>query len=618
MWKFHKKITSNLLCLILFMNVISPMVVTAAGNEDQWDLSRLYSSEQEWKNDIKKIEKNIPYFQSMKGKVVSSAASFYEYLVQYEETGKLLEKVYGYAHLQFDTNTTNPRYQEMVDQARQVVQKLNIATSYFVPEILEIEDKKLKQVMNSESKLKTYERFLSQIRKQKKHVLSEPEEKLLARVRDVSSVPSRTYQYLVDSDLQFPKVTIGKGQVVQLTSSNYRTLLEDLSPYARKQAYLAVTRTYGQYKNTFASLLQGEVKNNIFYAQARNYKSAREASLSSAKIPEKVYDELLETVNKRLSLLHRYTALRKKVLGLNELHKYDIYVPLSNQLKIQYPFTMAKEMVEKGLSPLGKEYTSMLSSAFKNRWIDVYSQKGKTSGAYQSSIYGYPPYVLLNYQESLDDVLTLAHEMGHAMHSYYANKNQSYLNAGYDIFVAEVASTVNESLLLRQWIDKAKTKEEKISLLNHYLDQFQNTLFIQTMFAEFEKEIYQSAEKGVPLTAEYISQVYSNMSKKYFGPSMVIDPEVGIEWARIPHFFRSFYVYQYATGFSAATSIADGLLKNKAGHQEKYLEFLKTGGAKDSLEALKIAGVNLSNPDVVSSALDVFEKTLNEYEKLVQ
>lgn len=617
MMKLKKNITI-LLSLTLFLNMVFPLVVTAASQQDQWDLTRLYDSEEKWKKDIKKIEKKIPYFQSMKGKIASSPSVFYEYLVQYEETSKLLEKVYGYAHLQFDTNTTNSHFQAMLDQARQAAQQLNIATSYFVPEILEIEEKKLKQMMSSENKLKKYDRFLSQIRKQQKHVLSQPEEKLLAQIKDVSSVPARTYQYLVDSDLQFPKVTIGKGQVVQLTASNYRTLLEDLSPYARKTAYLAVTRTYGQYKNTFASLLQGEVKNNIFYARARNYMSARNAALSSANIPEKVYDDLLATVNKRLSLLHRYTALRKKVLGLNELHKYDIYAPLSSQLKVQYPFSMAKEMVEKGLSPLGKDYTSLLSEAFKNRWIDVYSQKGKTSGAYQSSIYGYPPYVLLNYQGSLDDVLTLAHEMGHAMHSYYANKNQSYLNAGYDIFVAEVASTVNESLLLRQWIDNAKTKEEKLSLLNHYLDQFQNTLFIQTMFAEFENEIYQSAEKGVPLTAEYISQIYSGLVKKYFGPSMVVDPEVGIEWARIPHFFRNFYVYQYATGFSAATSIADGLLKKKEGQQDKYLEFLKTGGAKDSLDALKIAGVDLSNPGVVSAALDVFEKTLNEYEKLVQ
>lgn len=618
MWKVQRKITSYFLCLVLFMNIMFPMAVTAAGTQDQWDLTRLYTSEEEWKNDIKKIEKKIPYFQSMVGKVASSPAVFYTYLTQYEETSKILEKAYGFAHLQFDTNTTNSHYQEMLDQARQTAQKLNIAISYFVPEILGIEENKLKQMLSQEKKLRKYERFLSEIRKQKKHVLSQPEEKLLAQVKDVSSVPSRTYQYLVDSDLQFPKVTIGKGQVVQLTASNYRTLLEDLSPYARKQAYLAVTGTYGQYKNTFASLLQGEVKNNIFYAQARNYKSARNASLSSSNIPEKVYDELLATVNKRLSLLHRYSALRKKVLGLKELHKYDIYAPLSEKLKIQYPFTMAKEMVEKGLSPLGKDYTDQLSSAFKNRWIDVYSQKGKTSGAYQSAIYGFPPYVLLNYQGSLDDVLTLAHEMGHGMHSYYANKNQSYFNAGYDIFVAEVASTVNESLLLRQWIERAKTKEEKLTLLNHYLDQFQNTLFIQTMFAEFENEIYRSAEKGVPLTADYISQVYSNLVKKYFGPSMVIDPEVGIEWARIPHFFRNFYVYQYATGFSAATAIADGLLKKKEGQQANYLEFLKTGGAKDSLEALKIAGVDLNNPTVVSSALDVFEKTLNEYEKLVQ
>lgn len=615
--KISKKISFCLLTLFIFMIAFYPAIAPAADNRDSWDLSRLYASEEDWNKELKNIDNKIAVFQSMKERLASSPGFFYEALKQYEETSKMMEKAYGYAHLQFDSNTLDSRFQGMMDRVRQTSQRLNVATAFFVPEILAINDNHLEKMMQSEKGLERYRRFLTQIRKQKNHVLSEKEEKLLARVGEVSANPSRTYQFLVDSDLQFPQITIGKGQTVQLTSANYRALLEDLSPNARKQAYMAVTRTYGQYQNTFASLLQGEVKQNIFYAQARNYPSARNAALTSSSIPEKVYDELLSTVNRRLNLLHRYTALRKKVLGLNELHKYDIYVPLTQTLKIQYPFEMAKEMVVQGLSPMGNEYTGLLSSAFKNRWIDIYSKKGKTSGAYQSAIYGYPPYVLLNYQGSLDDVLTLAHEMGHAMHSYYANKNQSYVDAGYDTFVAEVASTVNESLLLRQWIDKARTKEEKMSLLNRYLDQFQNTLFIQTMFAEFECEIYKSAEKGTPLTAEYIAKVYSGLVKKYFGPSMVVDPEVGIEWARIPHFFRSFYVYQYATGFSAATAIADQLLQGK-NKQEQYLNFLKTGGAKDPLDALQMAGVDLKNPKVVSAALDVFEKNLNEFEKLVQ
>ena len=413
-----------LLCLVLLLSTWLPAVVSAAGTLDQWDLTRLYASEEDWNKDLKFIESKASVFQSFKGKLSSSPSLFYKALSQYEETSRLMEKAYGYAHLQFDTNTTHSHYQEMVDRARQVSQHLNVATAFFIPEMLSIGDKELEVMLNKEKKLEKYRRFLNQIRKERNHILSEKEEKLLARMGDVSSAPARTYQFLVDSDLQFPQITIGKGQTVQLTASNYRSLLEDLSPYARKQAYLAVTRTYGQYKNTFASLLQGEVKQNIFYAQARSYASARNAALSSSDIPEKVYDELLSTVNRRISLLHRYTALRKKILALNELHKYDVYVPITQSLKIQYPFEMAKDMVAKGLAPLGKEYTGMLTSAFSNRWIDVYSKKGKTSGAYQSAIYGYAPYVLLNYQGSLDDVLTLAHEMGHAMHTYYANKTQ--------------------------------------------------------------------------------------------------------------------------------------------------------------------------------------------------
>ncbi|MED0674292.1 oligoendopeptidase F [Aneurinibacillus thermoaerophilus] len=584
---------------------------------DTWDLTRLYASSDAWQKDIQSIVREAALIASYKGKL-DHAHHLYEALSKQEEASRKLEKAYVYAQLQFDTHTTDSIAQQRLHEARRTAQKLTLATSFIGPELARLDDKKLERMYHAEKKLVKYRRYISELRKERGHILSEKEEKLLALTGEAMGTAAQAYRFLLDTDLAFPSIKDEKGKSVPLTRERYVSFMTSPKQAVRRRAFEAVYGTYAQYGNTFASLLAGEVRRNVVYAQARRYPSARYAALHASDIPESIYDQLISTVRHRIHLLHRYTALRKKMLGLSALHKYDLYVPFIRGKKREYTLSEAKTMVREGLAPLGAEYQQKLEEAFRNRWMDVYSRKGKTGGAYQTAVYGYPPYVLLNYNGRLDDVLTMAHEMGHAMHSYYANKTQNYLNANYDIFVAEVASTVNESLLLRRWIEEAKDKKERAMLLNRYLDTFQGTLFAQTMFAEFERDIYQAAEKGEALTADDLVRRYRKLVAEYYGPALTLDPNVGYEWARVPHFYKNFYVYQYATGFSAATALADRLLHGGPEKREQYLAFLKAGGSAPPLDVLRKAGVDLRNPEVISRALDVFEQALNELEKLAQ
>ncbi|GED13635.1 oligoendopeptidase F [Aneurinibacillus migulanus] len=615
---------TGIVCVLLFLGQIdwfsASSLQAAAGQAqantaDTWDVSRLYPNEAAWQADIRHVEEEIGKLAAYKGKL-ANAKQLYAMLNQEESIMRKLEKAYTYAHLLFDTDTVNPENQRRLDKVRQVAQKLTLATSFTASELAAMDDAKLKKIYRQEKKLERYKRYIRELRKEKAHILSEKEERLLALTSEATGVAGQTYRYLLDSDLVFPAIQDINGKKVQINRTNYASLLTSPNRELRRRAFEATYGTYGQYQNTFASLLQGEVRKHIAYAKARNYPSARYAALHAADIPESVYDNVISTVRRRVTLLHRYAALRKKLLGLPAVHKYDLYVPLFPDKNREYSLDEAKTKVREGLAPLGPDYRRRLDEAFTNRWMDVYSRKNKTGGAYQTAVYGYPPYVLLNYHGRLDDVLTMAHELGHAMHSYYANETQDYLDAGYGVFVAEVASTVNESMLLRGWIAQAKEPEEKAALLNRYLDTFQGTLFTQTLLAEFERDIHRVAEAGETLTADYLAQQYRKLVGEYYGPSLVIDPLVGVEWARIPHFYKNFYVYQYATGFSAATVLADELLKGEGKAQEKYLDFLRTGGAKPSLDALAQAGVNLRDPHVISRALDVFEETLEELERL--
>ncbi|MBN6185576.1 oligoendopeptidase F [Aneurinibacillus sp. BA2021] len=584
---------------------------------DRWDLSRLYPTDKAWQQEIERLRKEIPALAAYKGRL-GEAAALYAMLHKEEELARRLEKAYIYARLQFDTHTTDPAAQRRLDEARQTAQQLSLAVSYAAPELLALPDEKLEQMYKQVDGLQRYKRYIGKLRKEKKHVLSEKEERLLASAGEAMGTSAQTYRYLLDADLVFPPIQDQHGKTIAVDRSSYPLLFTSADREIRRRAYASVYGTYDQYRNTFASLLQGEVRKHVVYARIRNYPSARYAALHAADIPEHVYDRLIETVHRRLRLLHRYTELKKRVLKLPDIHKYDVYMPLFTEKKQDYSLARAKQMVRDGLAPLGPAYQQRLDEAFANRWMDIYSRKGKASGAYQTAVYGYPPYVLLNYRGRLDDVLTMAHELGHAMHSVYANEAQSYLDADYSVFAAEVASTVNESLLLRGWIEQAKEPAEKAALLNRYLDTFQGTLFTQTLFAEFERDIHQAQEKGETLTADNLSQRYRKLVSAYYGPALAMDRHVGMEWARIPHFYRNFYVYQYATGFSAATALADALRTGGEKERERYLTFLKTGGAQPPLVALTNAGVDLRDPRVIDRALDVFEAALNELEQLTK
>src|SRR5699024_2279802 len=458
---------------------------------------------------------------------------------------------------------------------------------------------------------------LDEINRQRPHVLNEREEALLAEASEPMSSASNTFSMLNNADLKFPSIKNENGEEVDLTHGRYIGFLKSKDRDVRKSAFKAMYDTYGEFINTFASTLTGTVKTDNFNAKVRNYDSARQAALDSNNIPEQVYDNLVEAVNEKLPLLHRYMRLRKKVLGMDELHMYDIYTPLVQDADMDIPYEQAQQYVLQGLEPLGDDYVSVLKKGFESRWIDVDENKGKRSGAYSSGAYGTHPYILLNWQDKLDDLFTLAHELGHSLHSYYTHKSQPFRYGNYSIFVAEVASTTNEALLNDYMLKHVDDEKQKLFLLNHYLEGFRGTVFRQTMFAEFEHEIHKRMQNGEAMTAESLTEIYYDLNKKYYGEDVVSDEEIGKEWARIPHFYMNYYVYQYATGFSAATTLAHNILNGEEGAVDRYLDFLKAGSSDYPIEVLKKAGVDMTSKEPILSALDVFEEKLNEMEELL-
>lgn len=454
--------------------------------------------------------------------------------------------------------------------------------------------------------------------RQKEHILSEKEEQILAMSAEISDIGGDVFTMFNNADIKFPYIKDEEGEEIEVTKGRYIAFLESKDRRVRKDAFEAVYSSYKKMKNTLAASLTGNVKKNRFYSLVRKYPSALEASLDNDNIPVDVYTTLIDTVNKNLPLLDRYLKLRKKVLKLDELHMYDLYVPMVEEFDKKIPYEEARTIVAEALKPLGEEYIGYLQKGMNSAWIDVYENEGKTSGAYAWGAYKTHPYVLLNYQNKINDVFTLAHEMGHALHSYYTNMTQPYVYSEYKIFVAEVASTVNESLLMRYLLPRASSKQEKAYLLNHYLEEFRGTVFRQVMFAEFEKIIHEKVEQGEALNAQELSNIYYGLNKKYFGEAVTVDEDIAMEWSRIPHFYSSFYVYKYATGFSSATAIAEKILTEGRPAVDKYLEFLKSGGSNYPLELLKIAGVDLSTPQPIQDALNVFEKTLDELEELLK
>lgn len=586
--------------------------------ELKWKLDDIFASDALWQDELNNLKSDIPKVDDYKGKLSDSADNLHALLKLQDELSQRLGKLYTYAHMRYDEDTTNTFYQAMNANAENVLTLASSSMSYIVPEILEMEEKKLQAFLKENAELELYRHTLDEINRQRNHVLTEREEMLLAEASEPLDSASNTFGMLNNADLTFPTVENEKGEAVDLTHGRYLGFLESKDRQVRKDAFNAMYETYGKFKHTFSSTLGGTVKKDNFYAKIRHYNSARQAALDGNNIDEQVYENLVETVNSKLGLLHRYAALRKKVLGLDELHMYDMYTPLVKDADMTISYEKAKGYVLDGLAPLGEEYVNIVKQGYENRWIDVEENKGKRSGAYSSGAYGTHPYILLNWQNKVNDLFTLAHELGHSVHSYYTRKSQPYRYGNYSIFVAEVASTCNEALLNEYMLTHLDDEQQKLYLLNHFLEGFRGTVFRQTMFAEFEHEIHSQQQNGEALTADKLTEIYYGLNKKYFGDDVVSDEEIGLEWARIPHFYYNYYVYQYATGYAAATALSSQILADETDAVDRYINFLKAGSSDYPIEVLKRAGVDMASKDPILAALDVFEKKLGEMENMLQ
>lgn len=586
--------------------------------ENTWRMEDIYASDAAWKEEYETLSAEYGKLSEYKGHLGDSADTLLSYLKLRDELLLKLERLSVYANQKSHEDLSNGVYQDLVNQAAALAVKVESVVSFEGPEILQVGSEKINQFIDGEKGLEVYRQSLSDTLRMKPHTLSEEMEAMISELGDYAETPSNIFAMFNNADIKFPAVKDEEGNDVEITHGRYGTLLESEDRSVRKEAFMGLYHTYEKYRNTLAAVYAGNVKKELFYAKARKYDSPRQMRLDANAVDTKVYDQLIETVHEYLPVMYEYVALRKKMLGVDELHMYDVYAPIIKDTKLSFTFDEAKKTVLEGLAPLGEEYLSILKEGFDNRWIDVYENQGKRSGAYSWGVYGVHPYVLLNYQGTLDNVFTLAHEMGHSLHSYYSDANQTYANAGYCIFVAEVASTCNEVILMNHMINNAKDDAVKAAILNHYLDTFKGTLFRQTMFAEFEKITYEMAQRGESLTADALCKVYHDLNVLYFGPDMVIDKEIDMEWARIPHFYTPFYVYQYATGISAASAFAKQILEKGESAVENYKnKFLKGGCSKYPIDLLADAGVDMRTKEPVANALETFKYVLSQLKAIL-
>lgn len=586
--------------------------------EDTWKLEDIYATDDEWEKEFQAVLQLIPGVTVYQGKLADSADVLYEALQKQDQLLERIGKLYTYAHMRYDQDTTNSFYQGLDGRVKALYSQAASALAYIVPELLSIEEAKVNSFLQEKEELKLYEHALEEINLQRPHVLTAEQESLLAEASEVMNASSNTFGMLNNADLEFPSIKDENGEEVEVTHGRYIRFLESTDRRVREDAFKAVYNTYGKFKNTFSSTLSGQIKKDNFNAKIRNYRSARHAALSANNIPETVYENLVNTVNENLHLLHRYIKLRKKVLGIEDLHMYDLFTPLVKDVKMEVTYEEAKDIILKGLAPLGEDYSNVLKEGFENRWVDIHENKGKRSGAYSSGTYGTNPYILMNWQDNVNNLYTLAHEFGHSVHSYYTRKTQPFPYGDYSIFVAEVASTCNENLLTDYLLNTIDDEKKRLYLLNHYLEGFRGTVFRQTMFAEFEHLIHEKAQNNEALTAELLTKEYYDLNMKYFGgENMVIDEEIGLEWSRIPHFYYNYYVYQYATGFSAATALSKQILEEGQPAVDRYLEFLKSGSSDYPIEVLKKAGVDMTSSKPIEEAFKVFEEKLSEMERLL-
>ena len=584
--------------------------------ENMWSTEDIFASDEAWKAEFAAIKGEEQALAVYAGRLSESPEVLLEYLRKSEELGLRIEDLYNYTFLKNDEDTKNTVYQGLKGQMTGYLVQFQQATAFETPEIIAIPEETLQKFYEECPELRLYERYMYRVRRRKEHILSQAEESILAAAGEMAETPTQMFVNFVNADLTFPSVKDVTGEVYPLTNSTYIALMESPKAGLRRAAFENLYTTYEKYKNTEAAMLNAEVKKNIFFARARKYGSAREAALDRTEVPVSVYDNLVQAVHQNMNAMHRYTALRKKLMQLDELHMYDVYTSLVPDCDKKISFDKAKEDVLAAMQVFGPDYCAVLERSFEERWMDIYENEGKRPGAYSAGVRVHP-FILLNHKDNLDSEFTLVHELGHAMHSYLSTKNQPPVYADYVIFVAEVASTCNEALLMQYLLGRTEDKKERAYLINYFLEQFRTTVYRQTMFAEFELKIHALAEAGEALTADVLKEIYYNLNREYYGDAMEEDPLIAIEWARIPHFYYNFYVYQYATGFSAAMALSRRILTEGESAVKDYLKFLSSGCSADPISLLKIAGVDMTTPEPVSQALQQFDELVTEMKALM-
>ena len=585
--------------------------------KDTWDLSTIFETDQKWEEELALLTEDTKEASSLEGHLLDSAESLLNITDCYLDLSRRLEKLYVYAHMKNDQDTRVAKYQEYYAKAMTLYSQLDQVFSFYEPEFMAISEEQYQNFLAEEPKLQPYKHFFDKLLQNKEHVLSQREEELLAGAGEIFGAASETFAILDNADIVFPFVKDEDGNEVQLSHGVYMRLVESKNREVRRGAYEALYSTYEQYQHTYAKTLQTNVKVQNYRAKVRNYKSAREAALAANFVPESVYDNLVSAVRKHLPLLHRYLSLRSKILGIPDLKMYDVYTPLSS---VEYSFTYeeALKKAEEALAVLGEDYLSRVKRAFSERWIDVYENQGKRSGAYSGGSYDTNAFMLLNWQDNLDNLFTLVHETGHSMHSSYTRETQPYVYGDYSIFLAEIASTTNENILTEKLLQEVQDDATRFAILNNFLDGFRGTVFRQTQFAEFEHAIHQADQNGEVLTSEFLNNLYADLNQEYYGLSKEDNPQIQYEWARIPHFYYNYYVYQYSTGFAAASALAEKIVHGSQDDRNRYIDYLKAGKSDYPLNIMRKAGVDMEKEDYLNDAFAVFERRLDEFEALVE
>jgi oligoendopeptidase F len=583
----------------------------------KWRLEDIYATDQLWDEDFSKVEGLLPKMVEFKGRLSGSGRILLDCLGLQDSLWNIVDRLYVYAGMRQDEDTKDPTYQELLSRARGLATKTDQAVSFINPEILEIPQVKLDEFMESEKELRLYEHYLDNIIRKKAHTLSTSEEEILAMAGDLAQAPLNVWTMMNDADIKYPSIKDEEGNEVELTKERYAKFLESADRRVRREASDAYASAYLTYLNSLGAALSGSVAKDLFYAKARKYNSTLEAAMDRDNIPISVFENLIKAVDENLEPLHKYVGLRKKVLKLDELHKYDLSVPLVAEAKMEIPYDSALTIIEKALAPLGKQYLSDMKAGFASGWVDVYETEGKGSGAYSWGCYSSHPYMLLNYNNTLRNVFTVIHEMGHCLHRHYSNKNQPYIYSGHSIFTAEVASITNETLLMNYLLKITKDKTQKLYLLNHYIDEIEGTFYTQLMFSEFEKAMHDKAQNGEALSSASMREVYRDVFQKFYGPELVLDSLDDLGCLRIYHFYRNFYVYQYATSLAAAVSISRKIMEGDKEALDRYLRFLESGDSDYPVELLKKAGVDMTSPEPINKTIELFASLVDEMEKLL-